>query len=337
MGKVRQLRVGVIGCGAIGSIHAKAIRDSRQASLSAVCDPELPRARKAAAGCAARIFGDYQIMLRETPLDIVTVATPDAVHVKPTLSALSRGLHVFCEKPLAGTVAEALRLIRAARTQGVQLGVNYNRRFAFGYQKAKQLLNEGHIGRVRHAAFHISDGMPLRVAGEPHALLTSLLSHHFDLLRFLCGEIVSVQAVFRGQAQDKPHDVCLAMRLASQAVASITAGWRSGQGRTVEHFRVAGSKGVMTVDDVQRSVTLWQMSPDSMERFQPDSFGSGNRFHDSITAHLQAFLAAIAAGKRVPITAEDGLAGLRLIGATIAANRGCHRVNIPSANQFCSS
>jgi predicted dehydrogenase len=312
--------MGVIGCGAIGALHANAIRGSNHAALMAVCDLDRARATAAAMGSGAQVYTNFEKMLADAPLDAVTIATPDLLHVGPVLAALRRGLHVFCEKPLAATAAEAARLIRAARENRVQLGVNYMRRFAFGYQKAMQLLKAGRIGCVKHAAFHICDGIPAKVASQPHALLTSLLSHHFDLLRFLCGEIVSVQAMFRGPSRNRPHDVSLGMQFASGAVGSITAGWRAGQTRTVEHLRLAGPKGVVTVDDVQHSVTLWHASPDDAQCFRPDYFAGGNRFYDSLAVHVRAFIAALAGGKPVPVSAEDGWAGLRLIEAAIQSN-----------------
>lgn len=325
------LRIGVIGCGAIGALHANAIRESDHAMLMAVCDTDLEKAIALGVGAKAQAFSSFEKMMVDLPLDAVTVATPDRLHVKPVLAALRRGLHVFCEKPLADTTEEAARLARAAQAGGVQLGVDYNRRFTFGYQKAKQLLDAGHIGSVSHAAFHVCDGVPAKVATQPHALLTSLLSHHFDLLRFLCGEIVSVQALFQGPSHNRPHDASLVVQFVSGAVGNITAGWRAGQARTVEHLRLAGTKGVVIVDDVQHAVTLWHATPDDAQHFQPDYFAGGNRFYDSVTAHVAAFIAALSAGKPVPVTAEDGWAGLRLIEAAIESNRTGRRSKLSQA------
>ncbi len=322
------LRMGVIGCGAMGSLHAHAIRSSNHATLVAVCDTDLAKAEAFGIGLQTQAFASFERMLAAAPLDAVTVATPDRLHLQPVLAAIRRGLHVFCEKPLARTAAEAAQLVRAARAGGVQLGVDYNRRFAFGYQKAKQLLDAGRLGNVNQAAFHICDGVPLSVATQPHALLTSLLSHHIDLLRFLCGEIVAVQALFRGPSRNRPQDVSLTLQFASGAVGSITAGWREGQARTVEHLRLAGTQGVVIVDDVQHAVTLWHATPDDAQRFQPDYFAGGNRFYDSVTAHVAAFIAALSAGKTVPVTAEDGWAGLRLIEAAIESNRTGRRTKL---------
>ena len=329
----KPLRLGIIGCGKIGARHAEAIRESSHAHLVSVCDTDLSRATAVAAGVGAQAYANFEKMLAEVPLDAVTVATPDLLHVKPALAALRRGLHVFCEKPMASSAAEAARLVRTARGSGRQLGVNYLRRYAFGYQKAKQLLKAGRLGHVSNAAFHICDGIPAAVASQPHALLTSLLSHHLDLLRFLCGEIVSVQAQFHGPSPHRPHNISLGLHFASGAVGSITAGWRAGQRRTVEYLRLAGTKGVLTVDDVQHAVTVWHASPDETECFQPDYFAGGNRFYDSLTAHVAAFMAALSAGKPAPVTAVDGWVGLRLIEAAIRSNATGRRIEVSATNQ----
>ena len=334
MRRKKPLRMGVIGCGMIGALHANAIRESSHAKLVAVCDIDPQRATTFVTGSEARVFTSFERMLADASLDAVTIATPDHLHVKPALAALRLGVHVFCEKPLAGTAADAARLVVAARGSGVQLAVNYLRRFAFGYQKAKQLLQAGRIGHVNNAVLHICDGIPAKVATQPHALLTSLLSHHLDVLRFLCGEIVFIHALFRGPSCDLPQDVSLGIQFASGAVGSITAGWRAGQTRTVEHLRLSGTKGVVTVDDVQHSVTLWHTSPDDAHCFQPDYFAGGNRFYDSLTAHLESFVAALAGGKPVPVTAVDGLEGLRLIEAAIKSNATGRRIKLTPMNSL---
>jgi predicted dehydrogenase len=118
---VAALRVGVIGCGPIGALHAEAVCLSPVATLVGVCDLERERAE----GLAVRLGRDVSAFIRPADLletgtvDVVMVATPDHLHVGVTLQAIEAGCHVFCEKPLATTSVEARRLVDAAAYQGV--------------------------------------------------------------------------------------------------------------------------------------------------------------------------------------------------------------------------
>ncbi len=118
------LRVGVIGCGPIGAVHAEAVRGARDATLAAVCDVSRDRAD----GLARRLGGDVLAcerlgdLLDRDEVDVVTVATPDHLHVDVALEAIEAGCHVFCEKPLATTSADARRLVDAAAAPGRDAG-----------------------------------------------------------------------------------------------------------------------------------------------------------------------------------------------------------------------
>ena len=141
MAKGGTVRVAVIGCGFVGKIHAQAIRQCPHAELVAVCDVDAGRAHTLAQAMQTRAVGSLSELFDVVDLDVVTIATPDDQHVFPTKEALQRGLHVFCEKPLASSSSEAQLLSELARKFGVQLGVDYNRRFGFGYQMAKELVS----------------------------------------------------------------------------------------------------------------------------------------------------------------------------------------------------
>ena len=99
---------------------------------------------------------------------MVTVAMSDHLHAEVALTAIAAGCHVFCEKPLATTLADAARLVEAAASRGVTLGVDHNRRFGFGYRIALALLDTGKLGDVRQVVFHVLDHNPRRKSrGSP--------------------------------------------------------------------------------------------------------------------------------------------------------------------------
>ncbi|MBI3922784.1 MAG: Gfo/Idh/MocA family oxidoreductase [Armatimonadetes bacterium] len=330
-GTSKTIRVALIGCGTIGSLHARSVRESPFAELVACCDTVSSRVALAAQGSDAKVFDDVTAMLETTSPDAVLVATPDPLHAQPTLAALEAGCHVFCEKPLATTLEEAISMADSARRCDRHLAVDYNRRFGFGYRKAWELLSAGRVGRVTRAVLSVTDGYPLSApASGSHAILYTLLTHHIDLLRWFCGEIEGVSADF-GPPDDAGlvWDVSISFHFTGGAVGSLAAGWRSGQTRTAERMDLAGTRGALEVHDVQGRVRLLGLNPDHAEEFAPDPFLHKASFHDSLAAHVQDFLERLYQGEAPLISGWDGVRGLQIVEAAIESDKLGRRVSLP--------
>ncbi len=313
----KTLRMAAVGCGPIGNLHARAISGSPHAQLVAVCDPDAARRDQAAARWNVRAYATDQEMLAGEALDAVTIATPDHLHVEPTLSALGAGCHVFCEKPLAASAAEAERLVSTAAQRGVYLAVDYNRRFAFGYRTAGELLAAGRIGELKYCVVRASDRTPrAAVARHPQVMLTTFLTHFFDLLRFYGGPIRTVQAICgREPTGELMRSVSLSFQFAGGAVGTIVAGYRDGQTRTAEWLELGGTTGAIVVEDVTRRVSLIEADPDRQQTFAPNHFVGSDAFYDSLVEHVLVFVEHVARGTSPPVTGVDGLAGLKLAAA----------------------
>ena len=146
MGKIR---VGVIGCGAIGTRrHIPEYADNARVQLAAFCDVKRERAEEQAAKYGGAAFADYKQMLAEAELDAVSVCTPNALHAPMTIAAAEAGCHVLVEKPMAVSGEEAEAMIRAAAAGGVLLMVAHNQRYMPAHVKAKEILQQGGLGRV---------------------------------------------------------------------------------------------------------------------------------------------------------------------------------------------
>src|SRR4051812_11390054 len=286
------LRVGVIGCGPIGALHAEAVRRSHCAILAAVCDLDRDRAE----GLARRLGGNVVAherssdLLRAGALDVVTIATPDHLHVDVSLEAIEAGCHVFCEKPLATTSGEARRLVDASARRGVALGVDYNRRYGHGYRQARTLLDSGKIGVVQHIAIQVLDRTPRpRVARFPEVILTTLLTHHLDLARWFGGEVSSINARFSPgdpSASGLRRNVVLSLEFTGGAVGAIVAGYRDGLTRTAERAEIVGSLGSVGINDVTRSASFWTTDPDRCEVVSPGAFTDQAGFYTTVGEHL---------------------------------------------------
>lgn len=111
------LRIGIVGCGKIARVHqAPGFTEIPGVRITALCDPLESQARQIRDQHApdAVCFTDYEGMLAEAEIDALSICSPNRLHAPMALAALKRGWHVLCEKPIAGTLAEATRMIAAA-------------------------------------------------------------------------------------------------------------------------------------------------------------------------------------------------------------------------------
>ncbi len=155
-------RVGIIGCGrpwrsagasgfGMAHAHVQGYKASPETALIALADIDLDNARAFQAEHGGeRIYADYREMLLQEQLDIVSVCTWPRLHAEMVIAAAEAGVKaIHCEKPMAPTYGEALRMVEVCRERGVQLTFNHQRRFGAPYRAARELLKSGAIGDLQ--------------------------------------------------------------------------------------------------------------------------------------------------------------------------------------------
>lgn len=223
------VRIGIIGLGTIGKTHWKVIRESPQTTLVAVADPT-PSALDFARAEGIPAYTDYRDMLEKEALDGVIVAVPNAQHVPVSLACIERGIAVLVEKPVADVVEDALAMCEAAEARGVPVLVGHHRRHNTAIQRVHRAIHEGLIGRpvtatVMYNQLKSASYFDLDWRRQPGGgpILINLI-HEIDLIRFLFGEIHSLQAVssnaVRGFAVEDTAAVLL--RFQSGAIGTIS-------------------------------------------------------------------------------------------------------------------
>ncbi|WP_158816343.1 Gfo/Idh/MocA family protein [Methylocapsa sp. S129] len=227
---MRPVKLAVLGAGMIGKRHAELIADEPSATLSAIVDPS-PVGRQVAEQLGVPWFASFADLVNADRPDGIIIATPNQLHVQHGLKAVGAGVPAIVEKPIAADVATGEALVSTAEKAGVPLLVGHHRRYNPMIQKAKQIIDSGRLGRVVtvHAAFwlikpedyFVPDWRRTKGAGP---ILLNLI-HDVDLLRYLCGEIVSVQAqessAIRGHAVE--DSAVILLRFANGALGTINA------------------------------------------------------------------------------------------------------------------
>ncbi len=195
---MEKVRLGVIGCGGIAQFHFGHFEKISEAEVVAVCDLVDDRARAAAERFGATPYTCYAEMLDREDLDAVYVLVHPSAHDGMELMAIEQGCHLFVEKPMTLDMAYANRVKDAITAKNMVSAVGFQCRYADSLPRVKAWLDGQEIGAVVGCRF---GGLPLvwwwRRKQDSGGQAVEQSIHNFDILRYLFGEVVSVQAVAR--------------------------------------------------------------------------------------------------------------------------------------------
>ncbi len=323
-GSGQPVAVGLIGAGRMGSFHAETLaRRLPGTRLAAVADPAPGAAQRLAdrLGCPQALTGPGQF-LADPAIDAVVIATPARTHAGLVEAAARAGKAVYCEKPMALTLADADRAIAAARQAGVPLQVGFNRRYDAGFRAAHDKIAAGAIGtpqllRSLTRDPKLADPAPI----PPWTIFLETLIHDFDALRFLNPGAEPIEvfalagALIRPDFKDRGllDTALVTVRFDNGALATAEASFQAVYGYDARG-EVFGSAGMLTMGDVRRT-HLTAYGPDGIAAdcvtYDQDLFG------DAYIAELADFTDCVRAGRTPAVTGEDARAALSMARAAI--------------------
>lgn len=309
----------VVGCGSIGQRHARLLSERSDIEVWA-CDPVESNLQEVAQKATiARAFKDHTTALGERP-DLVWVCTPNRLHAPVAVDALHAGADVLCEKPLADTVEAGQAIVDAVAATGRTLLVGYTLRWFPAYQFIERAVREGRLGTVFGARVRLHGYRSLTTARtdyrhhEKAALLLDY-SHEIDYLRLYLGEVVEAKALATTMGQREhmisPNVIAVALRFAGGPLATVHFDYiQKPEARELDLFADDGMIHYNSSDD---HVDFYQGQEGQMEQVPVKPAD----YDDPYRAEIQAFLDAVD-GKAPPlVSAQDGLAVLKIIYAIV--------------------
>ncbi|HEX2184578.1 MAG TPA: Gfo/Idh/MocA family oxidoreductase [Chloroflexota bacterium] len=329
MSTAERLRAAVVGLG-IGRFHVEAYAAHERVELVGLCDTDADRLGSfVSRHPSARGYADLDQMLAEARPDLVSICTPDWMHVEMGIAALEAGAHVISVKPLTTSVEDARRFVAASERTGRRLMVAHERRFHPRYVAIKRVLDEGLLGQLFyleldyfvHKGRQFTNAPWYKSAEHPRAAILGTGSHAVDLLRWFGGEVQEAWGAGNHLAyQDFPDDDCMigVFKLAGGAIGKVTQTYGSIRGAGEPDLRVTlhGTRG--SIEDEKLISLEWFEGQPAIEVAGRRPWGTvppaaqGQVSHTAVVDH---FIGCLLEGRAPEL---DGREGARTVAACLA-------------------
>jgi myo-inositol 2-dehydrogenase/D-chiro-inositol 1-dehydrogenase len=328
---MRKVKIAVIGTGRMGSVHVRNIvRYIPEADLVAICDIRLDVAQAVADELGIeRVVKDYHELLNDPEIESVLIAASTPAHALIIKDAANAGKQIFCEKPLAMELSEIDEALDVVETAGVKLQIGFNRRFDRSFQKVKEIVSSGEIGRP--CILHIisrDPGLPdmefMRASG---GMFLDMTIHDFDMARFQLGEVEEVYAIGGVLVEPELENLgdidtdVIALKFTNGAVGSIDNSRQAVYGYD-QRLEVFCSNGTAMAGNETENTAV-KGAPDGFHASRIPHFFM-NRYAPCYVEEVRRFLECVREDKPTPVNGQDGRAAVVLgyaAGKSLRENR----------------
>lgn len=310
------MKIGIIGAGRIGKVHAKNISMFvPEMEIKTIADPFMNEQTQAFAKQygIANVTKDANDILNDPEIEAVLICSSTDTHAQYIIEAANAGKNIFCEKPIAYDLAKVHEAIDTANKAGVKLQIGFCRRFDHNHRAVYDMVREGKVGKVNIIKISSRDPEPppvsyVKVSG---GIFYDMMIHDFDMARFLAGsEVTEVNAIGSvlvdagiGEAGDV-DTALVTLKFANGAIGVIDNSRKAVYGYD-QRLEVFGSEGcAQNENDIPNTAVL--------STADGTTYGTAykmmwDRYTGAFVAEMQAFAAAIVNNTETPVTGIDGL------------------------------
>jgi myo-inositol 2-dehydrogenase / D-chiro-inositol 1-dehydrogenase len=333
---MNKVRIGIIGAGRIGKIHADNLTRHPRAEIVAISDLFADDDLKewASAREIPIVTNDSEVILANPDIDAVFICSSTDTHVPFIKQAAKQGKHIFCEKPISMDIRQTEEALEEVRRAGVQLQVGFNRRFDHNFKRIRDHVEAGAIGEVQLIKITSRDPSPppesyIKVSG---GIFMDMMIHDFDMARYLSGSEVEevyaqggvlVDPVFAEHGDVDTAIVTLRFVNGSLGVIDCSRKAVYGYDQRAEAF---GSKGSATTEnDFPNRVTL--STADGIWNDKPLHFFL-ERYNAAYVLEVEQFINCLLNGGSVPVNGHDGWQAERIALAAKKSLQECRVVKL---------
>jgi myo-inositol 2-dehydrogenase / D-chiro-inositol 1-dehydrogenase len=312
--RAKTLKMGLIGAGRIGRLHAEHLTSRvPSADLLMVADPFGDAARSCAERYAIPSYErDYQAVLDHPEIQAVVICSSTDTHAQIIEEAAQAGKHIFCEKPIALDLPSIDRALDAVKRAGVKLQIGFNRRFDTNFRRVRQAVEQGEIGQplVLHIVSRDPEPPPVQYIRVSGGIFLDMAIHDFDMARYLIGS--EVEEVFAqanalsdpiiAEAGDVENAVVM-MRFVNGVIGTISNSRHAVYGYD-QRVELLGSAGAISTENNYPNTAIIS-DAHSIHRDLPLHFFV-ERYTESFIIEMMAFVDAVLRNEPVPVNGNDG-------------------------------
>lgn len=344
------IKIAVIGVGNMGSFHLQNIAKQPKLKLTAVCDILPDRANAAAEKYGCKVYYDADTLLAEHPCQAVIIATPHYFHTTIGISAFQQGYHVLVEKPISVHKADCERLIAAHQDPKLVFAAMFQMRTDPHYQKIRQLVHSGEIGKLvrvnwiitdwfRPESYYASGGWRATWKGEGGGVLLNQCPHNLDQIQWIFGmpeRIHSYCGLGWWHNIEVEDQVTAYLEYPDRCTMVFIAS--TGEAPGTNRLEIAGDQGKLIFENDTLTFTRNEVATSLFTRQTSGMFTRPDTWNINIPVHgaggqhaevLENFCDAILEGKPLIAPAEEGIYSVELANAMLMSSFTHQPVDIP--------
>jgi len=316
------LKIGIVGMGGIGNVHAGVYMNDPLSEVVAVCDIIKERADAAAQkyGCPA-FYSVKEMLASGIHLDACSMCTAGKEnggdHYLPTMELLEGGIPVLGEKPISNEVEKGREMVALAKKKNLPYAVNLNHRFTPAAIKAREWVDSGRLGKLHIMNMTMWINNPNETSEHFH--IRALHPHSIDVMRYFCGPVKSVHAFFmKGKGRTIWSNVQVNMHFENDVVGHLTGSYDAGGTFGLERCEVVGSEGRFVLEEACEVLTWYDRRSPQKETYV--NLGGMTNFGQTFQSRLHKWLEQLTEGVKpeaVDGSGADALAAQEIIEAAI--------------------
>lgn len=329
-----RLRAAVIGLGAMGRHHVRVLDELPGVELVAVADMSEAAVSRITERALFAGYTDIVQMLDAEKPDLVSIVVPTSAHLSVALMAIERGIHCLVEKPIAGTIADAKAMIRAAEDAGVHLMVGHIERFNPAIIELKRRVEQ--VGTIFQVSARRVGPFPPRIGDV--GVVIDLATHDIDAMRYVLDD--EIQQVYAQTAQrlHTAHEdmVVGTMRFTSGTIGALDVNWLTPT--KVRELTVIGSHGTFTANYLTQELVFYE-NAGVEDRWSTDAAlqsmleGHSTRYSfprvEPLRSELEAFVESVRTDRPVPAPPEGAAQALEVALDLLESARTGQPVRVP--------
>ncbi len=308
-----KIKIGFLGAGYIAGVHASILARDNRVEVTAIHDVVKGRAKALARSVGADVAHSVAEVL--ATCEAIYITTPNTKHTQLAILAVEERKHVFCEKPMATSVVDAQRIVDIAQKSGKIFQVGHNRRFAPVYAELKQMLAKTHKPHSAHIKMNRGELLNPEWTGNPKitgGFLFETTIHMFDMVRFLFGEVKTLQAVGSTHEYAETDDFSVLMTFANGMHATLASSADASWLFPFERVEVFCHHATIVTREMESLTYSEGMDGRHVERSM-HQLAKEEKW--GYAQEDRAFIDSIQNGSPPAVSAQDGLKSVELVAA----------------------